>query len=249
MTRTKRRWKPRSLSGRSASLLAYDHAAVRENRTVYPSTVQIPIRSRDGKWVLKRGANNPKIGGESLKGKWKGLPIFTLTLEERTTCPVSCHHWRSCYGNHMQWSTRFEAGYSLEWRLEREVALLSIEHPNFAVRLHILGDFYSVEYVELWRSLIERYPGLHCFGFTARQKEDPIGKALASLVADHWERFAIRLSNAPEDSETPSTISIEHEGQKPPDAIVCPQQLEQTESCATCALCWQSRRRVAFLQH
>ena len=36
----------------------------------------------------------------------------------------------------------------LPWRLEREVALLDIDHPNgFAVRPHNLGDFYSVRYV------------------------------------------------------------------------------------------------------
>ena len=34
----------------------------------------------------------------------------------------------------------------------------AVKHVNgFAVRLHNLGDFYSVEYVELWRKLLERH--------------------------------------------------------------------------------------------
>lgn len=249
MTSTKSRWAPRSLKGRSASMLPYDHPAVVENRTVYQRTIRLPIRNGEGEWVLKKGSNNRKIGGEIIKGKWKGLPVYILTLEERATCPDSCHHWRSCYGNHMQWARRFHWGHFLEWRLEREVAVLSIDHPSFAVRLHELGDFYSVQYVALWRKLIERHPGLHCFGFTARRKDDPIGRELLSLVNDYWDRFAIRFSNAPEEFEAPSTISLEHERQKPADAVVCPQQVGKTESCSTCALCWHSRRRIAFLQH
>jgi hypothetical protein len=249
VTVTKSRFSPRSLAGLSASLLPYDHEAVVSDRTVYPTTVQLPVRSAEGEWVLKKGTHNRKIGGEILKGKWKGFPTYTLTLEERASCPKSCSHWRSCYGNHMQWPHRFVHGKALEWRLEREVAILSIDHSRFAIRLHELGDFYSVAYVALWRRLIERHDGLHCFGFTARQKDDPIGAALISLVNEHWDRFAIRFSNAPEGFEAPSTKSIEHEGIKPPDAIVCPQQLGKTESCSTCALCWHSRRRIAFLQH
>ena len=82
-------------------------------------------------WALKSGSNWRKIGGEVLKGKWRGFPLYILNLEERATCPTACRHWRSCYANHMQWMQRMEAGPDLEWKLEREVALLAIDHPNF----------------------------------------------------------------------------------------------------------------------
>ena len=76
-----------------------------------------------------------------------------------------------------------------------------MKHVNgFAVRLHNLGDFYSVEYVELWRKLLERHPALHVWGYSARWQveSDPIAAALASLASDvGWDRFAVRLSNAP----------------------------------------------------
>jgi hypothetical protein len=80
------------------------------------------------------------------------------------------------------------------------VALLDIDHLNgFAVRLHNLGDFYSVEYVGLWRRLLERHSALHVWGYTARWqiKDDPIAAALVSLVECQSDRFAIRFSNAP----------------------------------------------------
>jgi hypothetical protein len=249
---TKSRWAARPLNGRSARLLPYDHPAVLEGRTIFPTTVCSPRRDVGGPWALKSAANNGKIGGEIRKSKWRGLPAYTLTLEERATCPTTCRHWRSCYGNKMHRTERMQAGPDLEWRLVREVALLDIEHPDgFAVRLHTLGDFYSVEYVELWGRLLERHPGLHIWGYTAHCdiKGDPIAAALASLIERHGDRFAIRFSNAPLPFPYPTTITIETERQKPADAILCPEQVGKTESCSTCALCWQTKRRIAFLQH
>ena len=176
------------------------------------------------------------------------LPDLHSELGGTATCPESCRHWRSCYGNHMQWLQRMEAGPDLEWKLEREVALLSIDHPNFVVRL-----------ARRWRllqrattsrcggKLLERHEGLSVFGYTARTDDD-IADALRSLARDAgWSRFAMRFSNSGE--PTRSTVTIESVRQKPVGAVVCPEQIGRTESCSTCALCWSSERPVAFLQH
>jgi hypothetical protein len=226
----------------------FGHPALTEGRTIYPTTV----RAGRDRWALKSGNNAKKIGSEILKGKWKNFPVFTLTLEERRTCPTTCHHWRSCFGNKMDLADRVASGPDLIWRLEREVALLEMRHPTgFAVRLHVLGDFFSVEYVQFWHTLLERHPALHVFGFTARwdAANDPIAAALVALVKQQWDRFAIRFSNAPSPFAAPATISIEHPYQKPSAAILCPEQVGKTESCSTCGLCWASTRRIAFLQH
>lgn len=147
--KTKSDWPALSLKGRSASMLPYDHPAVMDGRTIYPKLVQAIT---DDTSVLKPGSNQWKLGGEMLKGDWRGFPVYALTLEERATCPKTCQHWRSCYGN------RMHRAHRLEW----EVARRADDHPlGFAVRLHVLGDFYSVEYVELWRRLLERHPALH----------------------------------------------------------------------------------------
>jgi len=245
--KTKSRFASQPLNGRSASLPPFDHPALTSGNTLYPKTV----RGGRDRWALKSGENSAKIGGVILKGKWRSFPVFTLTLEERATCPRSCHHWRSCFGNGTHWADRVQADQDLFWRLEREAALLDIDHPNgFAVRLHVLGDFFSVEYVELWQNLLDRHPALHIFGFTARHdKTDPIAAALLSLADSRWDRFAMRFSNAPYPFEAPSTVSIEHPFQKPGDAVICPEQVGKSESCTNCSLCWQSKRRIAFLQH
>jgi hypothetical protein len=227
-------------------MLPYDHPAVMESRTIYPSTVEMDSA------VLKPGSNQWKLGGEILKGDWRGFPVYALTLGERATCPTSCKHWRSCYGNRMHRAHRMPHGPELERQLEIEIAQRAKEHPNgFAVRLHVLGDFYSVPYVELWRRLLKRYPALHIWGYTARH-DDPIGAALVVLVQDQPERFAMRFSNAPAGFVGPATISVEHPLQVLADTTLCPQEVDKTESCASCALCWQSAHRatrVAFIQH
>jgi hypothetical protein len=242
---TKSRWPSRPLDDQPASMPPYNHPALTEGRTIFPSTV----RGGRNRWALKSGTNSRKIGGKILKGKWKGFPVFTLTLEERQTCPTSCHHWRSCMGNKMQWADRVQAGADLEWRLEREVVLLAAEHPDgFCVRLHVLGDFYSIEYVALWARLLEQHLPLHIWGYTARHDEDdPIAAALTALVARKWDRFAIRFSNA--SFAVPATITVEHPLQVPAGSVLCPEQTGRTESCSTCAVCWATEKRVAFLQH
>jgi hypothetical protein len=227
---------------------AFDHPAIMAGRTIFPTRVQPASRRYGDRWALKRGANTRKIGDVILKSRWKGFAVYTLTLEERATCPATCVHWRSCYGNKMSFAERFQAGPRLEWRLEREVALLSIDHPQgFALRLHNLGDFYSMEYVELWAGLLRRHPALNIWGYTA-WLDGPIAVALKALVERQWDRFSMRFSNAPT-LDLPATITIEHPYQCPKDAILCPEQIGRTESCSTCGLCWQSRERVAFLQH
>lgn len=225
---------------------AVTNPAFVEDRTIYPSTRTDPLSALN---VLVSGHNSWKIGSVVTKGRWKGYPVFTLTLEERATCPRSCAHWRSCYGNHMRFAKRLIHGAGLEVRLASDLLKLQHRHPDgFVVRLHVLGDFYSVKYVELWRTFLDRFPALNAFGFSARwQREDPIAVALIGLVAERWDRFAIRFSNAPIDEC--ATVSIEHPVQKPADAVVCPQQLGKTAACATCGLCWHSRRRIAFLRH
>lgn len=245
--RSSSRFEPRVATERSATMPPVDHPALVEDRTIYPSTV-VPVEGLQN--ALVSGVNHWKIGGTIKRGKWEGFPVFALTLEERATCPVSCRHWRSCYGNHMHLSKRVMHGGGLEERLEHELALLQYRNPNgFAVRLHVLGDFYSVDYVRRWAGFLDRFPALHVFGFTARidAEQDPIARELVHLVLARWERFAIRFSNALVDEC--STVSIEHPRQLPDDAVLCPQQTGKTDSCSTCALCWQSRRRIAFLQH
>lgn len=242
---------PGAIGGaRVARTLPVDHPATLEKRTLFPTMVF----DVGDEWVLKEGKHSAKIGNVVAKGKLAGFHVYTLTLEERATCPTSCRHWGSCYGNNTPFAKRWRPGPALEWRLEREVAALELRHPNgFLIRLHSLGDFYSEDYVDFWTVLLLRHPALHVFGYTAHagSAESGVAHKLAMLVRDHWPRFAIRFSNA--QLFKCATVSLESPVQKPRDAIICPAQWtpsgKKAESCSDCALCWSTTRRIAFLQH
>lgn len=224
--------------------IASDHPSARKGTTRYPKTVR---SARYVERILKSGVNSRKIGGKIIKGVWAGMPIYTLTLEERATCPHSCAHWLDCYGNKMHWAWRFKHGPALEAGLAAELALYQHLHPKgFVVRLHVLGDFYSVEYVSLWREWLLRFPALHVFGYTAWQPDTKIGAAVHALATSQWSRFAVRRSNG--GGSLRCTVSIQEPSQAGA-AVVCPAQTDKTECCGTCGLCWTTEKNIAFLLH
>lgn len=211
-----------------------------EGRTSFRSTVRPVDQVRT---ILKSGHNQRKVGKRVVKGRWRGFEIYCLTLEERATCPRSCSHWLDCYGNNMHLAERVEHGRALERSLWAELDVLQRRHPGgFVVRLHILGDFYSLGYVDLWRRALEAFPALHCFGYTART--DAIGLAVLELSDEQWDRFAIRLSGF---SGEGGATTYAHGEQ--PTGIPCPAQSGKTECCATCSLCWATVREISFASH
>lgn len=223
------------------------HAAALEGRTIFPSTV---VASADSPRLLVSGESNPKLGRAITKGPRKGWPIYHLTLEERATCPSSCRQWNTCYGNAMHLARRHANDEGLAPRLWQEVEQLAAKHPDgFLVRLHTLGDFYSVEYVAEWGAMLERFPALHVFGYTARELSDPIGEFIGQIAEQMWDRFAIRLSG---DLPGPEAACVFDEDPDLADVVMCPAQVKATESCASCGLCWAGAARdktIGFLRH
>lgn len=238
-TKAKRRFLDHKPAGHPLTLAA-DHPSVVDARTLFKARA---VASTSMARLLKSGEHSRKIGSHVTKGEWAGMPIYTLTLEERATCPRSCVHWLDCYGNKMNWSRRIAADANLIDRLQDNLAELASKHVRFVVRLHVLGDFYSVEYVQFWGRMLHALPGLHVYGYTAR-KDCEIADAIRAL--NKSPRFRVRTSDG-EPSEY-RTISIDEEADAGP-AIVCPVQTGKAECCGTCALCWSTDKTIAFLRH
>lgn len=235
-----------------ALALSEFHPAIVEGRTLFPTTV---VAADQSPRVLIDGVNQRKIGGRVTLGPWRGFPVYCLTLEERKTCPASCHNWSTCYGNGMHLARRHEAGPALEAALDRELSRLArLNRRGFVVRLHILGDFYSVPYVERWRGWLERFASLHVYGYTAWAPDTEIGAAIAEIAAKRWDRFAIRFSSTEAGPGRVITLwnvpDIAELAER--DIIVCPAQTGATETCGTCGLCWSESARektIAFVAH
>lgn len=220
------------------------HPAARGARTIFPSRV---FDVDEVQRVLKSGHQSRKIGAFVAKGPRKGWPIFTLTLEERATCPRSCREWLRCYGSNMQAAERIVHGPELEAALEQELRYLAEKHPaGFLVRLHVLGDFYSGEYVDLWQRMLEELPALHVFGFTAQLPGSDLGGKLHWMAVKWGDRFSLRFSGLDDAHRGALTLGP---AETAPNAIMCPAQTGATDCCGTCGLCWQTDRTIGFRRH
>jgi hypothetical protein len=238
---------------RSSAALPDRHAAVVEGRTLFPSTV---VDADKAPRVLVSGYNNAKIGKRIEKGPWAGFPIFTLTLEERATCPATCELWAECMGNAMHMARRHRHGPKLVAALDRELRQKAAAHADgFSVRLHVLGDFYSVQYVAEWARWMLELPALHVWGYTARLPHTDIGGLIAEmnrLWPDRWRvRFSV-ASDAPIEPLQVTTIWRKPDKIAQPEGTVCVQQFEKSATCGTCTLCWSrpmDDTRIVFIGH
>jgi hypothetical protein len=238
----------RRFSNRGTSLrppLRQNHPAITNGTPLFPSQVR---SANAAEWVLKSGEHSRKLGSYFSKGSWRGLPIFSLTLPERTTCPRACKVWKDCYGNGMQWAVRFRVDSALYAKLTLELEALAVSYPKgIAVRLHSLGDFVDIEYVQFWLDAFRALPRLHAFGFTAWPRDSEIG-SLIDRESSNWERFRIRFSG--DTGCRGATVTDPPAWGRTPSGMVCPAQAHRPEiSCGSCAFCITSREPVVFARH
>ncbi len=222
------------------SSLRADHPALAGRRTIFLKSIKKPGETSS---IIKPADTNSKLSAGKnviMKGRWKGLRLFQLLLEERATCPKTCAQWANCYGNNMFLAHRIDhRSPRFLPTLEREVAALARRYPQgFVVRLHVLGDFYSKAYVRFWLRMLKQHPQLKIFGYTHRWPEhkDGIGREIQKLnKAGAFVRFSDRGGEM--------SANVEGEG------IQCPQEVGTSESCLTCALCWQTDKPIRFIAH
>lgn len=227
--------------------LPWWHKALQRGESMYQKRV---TAVSDTDRVFIDAVNNRKIGAVVQKGRLQGFHVYTLTLQERKTCPASCKLWSCCYGNNMNWPKRIQHGPDLEKRIPRELKQLQQKHPQgYLVRLHVLGDFYSVRYVELWEKWLKRFPALHVYGYTQWGPRTEIGAAVSRLRREQWERFSVRTSNAGLKRYGSDTIMSQPSGPTVGDSIVCPVETNKSDSCAECGLCWNTKRSIVFVLH
>lgn len=147
-----------------ARKLKSDHPAIVNGTTVFMNSKLTSMNPLESKCVLKQSSND-KLGKKVEKGAWKDFIFLTLTLIERETCPISCPHWFDCYGNNLHRSHRFNTNGLME-AIERDLEALNPK-KNYVIRLHVLGDFYSVEYVEFWSRMMNKFSNIRIYGYTA----------------------------------------------------------------------------------
>ena len=217
--------------------------AIDNGRTIYTNNV---FNNDTYKHNLLKLSSNKKLGKFIVKGRHINKPMYSLSLEERKTCPKSCFHWKTCYGNNMPFAHRFEGNDKLMLRLENEIKLLSKKHKEgILIRLHVVGAFFSVKYVRFWKRLLGIYTNISIFGYTARTPFSPIGKEIVNLRNKNWDNFSVRFSNSVMELSANSENLLG--GKK---GLICPEQLDKTKNCSNCGLCWNKNiDNIIFKTH
>lgn len=242
----------------SVRSLPADHPAMLENRTLFPSTV-VEVTDEAPDRLLVSGKNNRKLGERILKGKFKGYALYGLSLEERATCPTDCDARGICYGNGMQMARRHRIGDPDTFynRLSMEIeGILADQADGLMVRLHVLGDFPSLEYVSFWADVLQEYDRVACYGYTHRRSRnwggDEIGEAIQSIKDRYPDRFRIRWSGPVSRPDGTVITSKVPKGPRTDEGLVCPAQTDATACCASCGLCWEAHARndtIVFIKH
>ena len=189
------------------------------------------------------------------KGRWKGSRLFFLSLPEGQTCPDSCPlntaptrrwgkgHPEPCYGVHMPLAKRYDP-YAKGFMnaLSDDISLLASKY-KFVVRLHELGDFFSIDYVNFWVNSLEETPNLNIYGYSHR--DDDIGLALDESFQKHPKRFVIMNSSETHTTNIrPPSFVGERSGN-----VTCPYETSppNTKSCITCMLWGQGSIPISFI--
>jgi hypothetical protein len=223
------------------STLSPTHPAIVNSQTMYRKNVH---DAGNYAHAVIKASTNIKLGKKVTKGHLRGAKIFTLTLEERATCDSECEHWLDCYGNNMPFGHRFEANDALMVSIERDLDELDAKGKPYLVRLHILGDFFNLKYVLFWKKQLKNRELLNIYGYTRNHPNKPLGYALKLVRQEYGKRFAVRFSNYPDDTFSAQSEHVSTGG------IGCPVQMDRTDSCGTCALCWEMEdKSIIFYDH
>jgi len=200
--------------------------------------------------MLKRGKQNKKLGDKVAVKMWKGMTMYSLSLEERATCPSDCAQWDNCYGDNMPFAHRFDhTDPNFISYLEHQLSSLNDKHPEgFVVRLHVLGDFYSGQYIVQWQLWLHQFKNMHVFGYTHHTYTSQLGCMISNVNRLHRDRCRVRFSDD-WDTEFSAHVIDASDSAYVEQGIICPEQLDKTDSCASCGYCWSSDNPITFIEH
>lgn len=209
-------------------------------------------------------AENAKLG--------PGVPVFNLPAG--VTCPGQTK-WcaKSCYAlklERIRPSVRLRYQRNLEWiqtnGMKRFVEQISAEidalNPTI-LRIHADGDFFSVDYVRAWATIVRRHPNVHFWAYTRSWRVQRLVKALEELRAlpniqmlASWDPT---MPNRPPDGWRIAAVPEMPEGTK---AMTCLVQIKgkdgekAKDNCLDCGHCTFAPKsaspnagNVVFIKH
>jgi hypothetical protein len=106
-----------------------------------------------------------------------------------------------------------------------------------AMRVHVVGDYYSPAYTRKWIEIVQAFPDIHFFGSTRSWRVPKITKTIERLRDE--PNVYLRASMDYTDTLTPkpewSVWSVDGRGES------CPHDRGRVISCYVCGRCWTDR--------
>ena len=178
------------------------------------------------------------------------VPSFSLPVLK--TCPGKTEFCsRLCYGLNGRFAqpqmrkifqSNLVASNQIDFveRIVREILKTGTE----VFRLHVVGDFYSVEYVERWIEIADRLPGVKFFGSTRSWRVPGLRDAVTRFrdLPNVYLRASIDPTHLDKPPSSWGVWSIEGEGDP------CPHDFALGEHCFTCKKCWQTKDSAICLR-
>ena len=212
-----------------------------------------------GQWVplpLTWGSKTHCYGWSTLAGTKEWVVEFNgKTTNMQGTCVCQCDHCYGCNGRYAMpgvynanaWRT-FAARYCMDW-LERVITAQinwGVRGKSLAfVRVHITGDFFDMEYVDMWKRIKANCPDTKMWAYT-KNKE-------AENAFDDVENFNIVKSLVPgfgmNYGHCDYIMDVYHgliaNGI---ETHICRCGVDNNQHCDTCRAC-QDLTYVLFLEH
>lgn len=121
-----------------------------------------------------------------------------------------------------------------------------------AFRIHSSGDFFSIEYIRMWKDIIEACPKVSFWAYTRSWKEKDLLEELENLnKLKNIQLFASWDHTMPEPPSTwRKSIVYKLDDTKKYDGLVCPEQSGKSPDCISCKFCIKKgKENVLFILH
>lgn len=163
------------------------------------------------------------------------LPVITTCPGKTPFCELYCYGLRGHFiSEHVKQANdrRLEASLKPDFVdiIVREIQ--KTETPAF--RLHVVGDFYTVEYVEKWITIAGILKTIIFFGSTRSWRCDFLSEAVKRFrdLPNVYMKASVDLTDTVKPACEWRVWSVEGEG------TPCPHDYGRVKSCAECRLCW-----------
>ncbi len=201
---------------------------------------------------------NSKIGQES--NLYQRVLVWNIPAIK--TCPGASAWCKShCY-NGDDITNKYPASdwaknYTLflndpEWLRNELISILSSDMGKIAVRIHSSGDFFSIDYITFWHSIIKSSPHSKFWAYTRSWSIPFLFPYLEKLrTLENIQLFASWDKTMPPPPTTwrKSIVYLPNEIDKL-DGLVCPEQSGLLPNCASCDYCIaKPKGNVYFILH